>query len=464
MYSIYRGGIKKIYPDKRPISISELIQRIINNPQADTINKIRQLRIEGDQSYKVLKKNLTYITPNCVLKKRDLKDKNNFLYSSGYVFLDFDNMDDVPAFKNEFIKRYGHIVSMVCISSSAGGISVLIKVDLDLTPDNFTSVWKHLVNDVFTDVASYIDKGTKDMGRAMFVSYDPDVFSNFDNQISLEPSVLKNTETKSFNEKGASQCITLESDFNTLSCTYPYSLLEYTEVHGQIITQTPVDVSNPVIDYNPVDFTSVRFPNKIKDGTKHRVYTLLIHYLVHLNPQLKPDYIYSFIYYLNKSKAEPRMDKTELQNLFKLVYNKTQAVGYVFDGTKIKSFHINRDAGLDKTDKMILMNKCNGKNRSKKSIDKILNAKSKLMSLNEIITQKRVAEISGVSLRTVKKYYHVAEPIDIISLTSDINKQYKYVSTVTTTFNTEYTSTNTTDVVRNVVTDDNDWKQLDSLF
>lgn len=462
MFSIYRGGIGKIYPQPKPITIIELVQLIRSNPDSTKIDKIRQLRNNGDKKYKKLKRTLTYITPNCVLKKRDLKDKNNFLYSSWYVFLDFDNMDDVPAFKNQFIQKYGHIVSMVCISSSSGGISVLIKVDLDLTPNNFTSAWEHLVNDVFTDVASYIDKGTKDMGRAMFVSYDPDVFSNFDNQISLEPCVLKDIDTKSFNEKGASQCITLESDFNTLSCTFPYRLLEYTEVHGQIITQTPIDVNNPVIDYNPVDFTSVRFPNKIKDGSKHRVYTLLIHYLVHLNPQLKPDYIYSFIYYLNKSKAEPRMDKTELQKLFKLVYNKTQAVGYVFDGTKIKSFHINRDAGLDKTDKMMLMNKCNGKNRSKKSIDKILNAKSKLMSLNENVTQKRVAEVSGVSLRTVKKYYHVVEPIDIISLTSDINRNY--YSTVTTTINIEYTSTSTTDVVRNVVSDVDDWKQLESLF
>ena len=464
MFSIYAGGIGKIYPQPKPVTIIELVQLIRSNPDSTKIDEIRQLRKNGDKNFKALKRTLTYITPNCVLKKRDLKDKNNFQYSSGYVFLDYDNMDDVPAFKNQFIQKFGHIVSMVCISSSAGGISVLVKVDLDLTPNNFTSAWEHLVNDVFSEVSEFIDLGTKDIGRAMFVSYDPDVFSNFDNEINLEPSVLKNTYTKSFNEKGASQCITLESDLNTLSCTFPFRLLEYTEVHGQIITQTPVDVSNPLIDYNPVDFVGVRFPNKIKDGSKHRVYTLLIHYLVHLNPQLKPDYIYSFIYYLNISKAKPRMDKTELQNLFKLVYSKTQTVGYEFDSTKIKSFHINRDAGLDKTDKMMLMNKCNGINRRKKSIDRILNAKSELMSLNENVTQKRVAEISGVSLRTVKRYYHVVEPIDIINVTSDINNEYQYVSTVTTTIDVGYTSTTTTDVFGNVVTDDSDWKQLDSLF
>ncbi len=464
MYSIYKGGIKNIFPEKKPISIKELVQLIKNNPQVDKIEEIRKSRKEGDQTYKELKRILTYITPNAVLKKRDLKDRNNFIFSSGYVYLDFDNLNNVAEFKNEFIKKYNQIVSLVCISSSAGGISVLINVDLDITLDNFKAVWEFLVNNIFTDVANFVDERTKDIGRAMFVSSDPEVFFNYENKITIDPSDLENIRTELINEKGATQCITERGGFNTLSCTFPYKLLDYNKVHGVINTKTPVNVTNPVVDFNPIDYTCVRFPTIINDGLKHRIYTLLIHFLVHLNPDLQPDYIYSFIYYLNKSKAEPKMNTTELQRLFILVYNKTQEPNYKFNNDRIKNFHINPNSGLNMKDKIVVMNTLNGKIKCKKSIDKILEAKVTLKSNNEQVTQKKIVNLSGLSLRTVKKYYHVAEPIDIINVTSDINKQYQYVSTVTTTINIESTFISTDDVVINIVSDVNDWKQLDSLF
>ena len=164
------------------------------------------------------------------------------------------------------------------------------------------------------------------------------------------------------------------------------------------------------------------------------------------------------------------MNKTELQRLFMLVYNKTQQDDYVFDGNRIRSFHINPNAGLDAIDKMVLMNKCNGINKRKKSIDKILNAKAELISQNEPVTQKKVAELSGLSLRTVKKYYHVEEPIDIVNVTDEINKQY--YSTITTTI-IEYTSTTVTSTTvsanlntgsADVNESDDFWMQMDSLF
>ena len=87
MFSIYPKGIKNVNPVKRPITLSDLAKLIRNNPAAITIDQIRKLRENGDQTYKVIKRALTYITPNCVLKKRSLNDlefNENFNNNSSF--------------------------------------------------------------------------------------------------------------------------------------------------------------------------------------------------------------------------------------------------------------------------------------------------------------------------------------------------------------------------------------------
>ncbi|WP_318346892.1 hypothetical protein [Aquipluma nitroreducens] len=123
MFSIFKNGIKNTKPDKQPISLSDLTKLIRNNPAADTINQIRQLRENGDQTYKESKRTLAYITPNCVLKKRsltgDLDYNDNFLYFSGHIYFDFDVRNAIE-FKQAIIQKYKHVVSLVCVSSGGG--------------------------------------------------------------------------------------------------------------------------------------------------------------------------------------------------------------------------------------------------------------------------------------------------------------------------------------------------------
>jgi hypothetical protein len=126
MFSIYKNGIKNVNPEKKPINLSDLAKLIRNNPAFEKINQLRQMRENGDQTYKMIKCKLDYITPNCVLKKRSLKDdseyNSNFFNFSGYMYFDFDVINAVQ-FKQEFIQKYEHLVTLVCISSGGGGIS-----------------------------------------------------------------------------------------------------------------------------------------------------------------------------------------------------------------------------------------------------------------------------------------------------------------------------------------------------
>jgi hypothetical protein len=103
---------------------------IRNNPNAEKITRIRDLRKKGDE-YKSVKEELPYITPNCILDIRSLKGENlekNFRQFSQYMLFDFDGQGNPEEYKRCFIERYGHLASLICLSTSAGGISVLFKI------------------------------------------------------------------------------------------------------------------------------------------------------------------------------------------------------------------------------------------------------------------------------------------------------------------------------------------------
>jgi len=371
MFSIFKEGIKNVYPERQPIILSDLAKLIRNNPVSETINQIRQLRKNGDQFYKELKRTLEYITPNCVVKKRSLKDDSeystNFINFSGYIYFDFD-VPNAIQFKQDFIQKYRHILSLVCISSGGGGISVLIKLNIELTKENFNSAWEFIATELFKDEP--IDSQTKDIGRAMFISSDPDVFINYVNELEINPTDLKKYESINSIKKGTIQCISPRETYNTPTCTFPYKLLPYDEIK-KVIRSTSIDSKNSVIDYHPIDFMEIKFPKEISDGVKHKFYSFYIHSLVYLNPGIDLSYIYSFIFYTNYYKANPPMDLRSLRRLFEFVYSQTQQEGYVYNNDRIKNFHFNKKAHLSKEDKIKIINKCNGKIRSNESIKKI---------------------------------------------------------------------------------------------
>lgn len=443
MFSIYKKGIKNVYPEKQPIILSDIAKLIRNNPAKEIINQIRHLRENGDQTYKESKRTLSYITPNCILKKRslsgDLEFSENFLNFSGYIYFDFD-IPNAIQFKQEFIQKYKDVISLVCISSSGGGISVLVKVNIELTKENFHSVWEFIAFEIFKDES--VDAQTKDIGRAMFISSDPNLFVDYENELEINPIDLKKYVSINSIKKGTNQCISPRENNNTPSCTFSYHLLPHDEIK-KVILSTPVNLKNSVIDYQPINFTDIKFPKEISDGFKHSYFSSCIHRLVYLNPDLNPSYIYSFLSNTNKYKANPPMEPRSLNRLFKYVYSQTQQEGYVFNNGKIKNFHLNKDVFLSKEEKTTIMNRCNGKVRSNQSITKILEAKEELKSRNEKITQTKVAEISGLGIQTVKKYYRIENVCDISSLVEEINIQYSNNSGLPINYNAGFTSSST---------------------
>lgn len=413
MFSLFENGIKDTKHSKH-IGLAELKQIIRNNPNKNKIEHIRTLRKNGDDYYRTLKSGLPYITPNCMVNIRNLDTEHfdqNFIQFSQYLYYDIDKLNQ-EEYKSYFINRYGHLVSMVCLSSSGGGISVILKVKNKITKDNFDEIWINVRTTVLAEEP--IDEKCKDIGRAMFISYDPGLYYNDENEIEVDIEDLDN-QTYKKRGKQSKTC----NDFNNTLIS-PFSIISIDEILPKLITRTVVEVSNPIVDYKPVECVEVFFPKFIKDGTKHIIYTSMIHHLVHLNPDLEEAYLFSYLFYINNRFARPGMERKELIRLFNMVYNGIKVTGKTFLKKEIQFIHFNPSCVLAKKEKSTIANMLNGCKRKNESIRKIQLAKYELEQMGHKITQKHIAGLSGLSLKTVRTHFN-SPMIDMDEMVAIVN-------------------------------------------
>jgi len=146
----------------------------------------------------------------------------------------------------------------------------------------------------------------------------------------------------------------------------------------------------------------------------------MIHTLVHLNPEVERQYLFSYLYFINERHARPKMDKRELTRLFNTVYEGIKNTGVTYVSKKIKYVHFNPACRLSKAEKIIISNMLNGARRKNKTIQKIITAKQELENTGQKVSQKRIAEITKLSPKTIRAHLH-STLIDIDELVQMIN-------------------------------------------
>ncbi len=248
----------------------------------------------------------------------------------------------------------------------------------------------------------------------MFVSYDPEVYVNYDNKIKVN---ISNTSKP---KKSINQSITRRKSNNRLKETF--SIISIEETLEKICLKTRVDVKNPVVDVIPVEYAMVSFPRIITDGNKHRIYTGIIHSLVYLNPEVKVDYLFSYLHFINNNYADPSMEFREFTRLFNTIYSSIKNNNYDYKGMRTKYVHFNHTCDLTGEEKRNIAIILNGHRRKNESINKIIKAKQELAAQGQKITQKNIATISGLSLSTVKRHYN-SKPVDLNEVISKIENE-----------------------------------------
>ena len=441
MFSKFNGGVEKTKKDE-VIDLSTLVRTIKNNPEKDKILEIRELRKNnvldkhGDELFKIEKKLLPIITTNAVVYKRRLKDacdfEQNFICPSGFIYFDLDLNDikDTPKFKAVFIRKYGDKVSIVSYSSSMGGLSIFVKytgVSFS-NEDQFEIIRNYIIDTYFSDIYNLVDKKKEGISQIWFISYDPEVFYDYNNVLDLPKDLLlayKNDNAIAIinSSKSLKKCKvqynSVEGGERTLDFT---SLPTINESLSILKFKTEVIVDNRIIDVKNEEFTNVFVPRVIKDGYKRSTYTYIFSSLIKLNPDYI-EYIVSFLMYINQNNTLGQGMPQDGFNKFILGLIKTYNSGKLKSPYKIKKTHINPNALLSPREKSNLSNKVNGILKKSNSIKLVHETKQLLTENGEDITRTKVSQITKLSRPTVNKYWD-KEPLDIQGIIDEINDSY----------------------------------------
>jgi hypothetical protein len=418
MFSYFNGGIKNIYP-KRHIDLPTLVRLIKNNPEKFKIEKVRELRRTG-MDYSSPKSYLPYITPNCLVKIRNVKESDyNLITPSSYIYFDIDEYPNSQKLKDRFILEYGHIASLICISCSGGGISILFKVSNLLKNENdFLIARQYIIENIL--VNEKIDTNAGGIARPMFISSDPDLFFNYENELEVPVALFKKSKKKIDNCRLEDKIS--NGDMIRIHCApqEPFIPTPIKEVLEQLILETPVIVENPVVDYNEVNYVEIRFKYLIKDGLKHKTFTSMIHKLIYLNPTTDKHLLLSYLYHVNMGyTGNKKMELRELMGLFDTIYNGAIILGNSKVKPVLKRIHYNKDC--DATfNKRKMSGKIRGIIKENEYKLKIRTAIEEMEAQGIPISKSSISKYSGIHRGTIIKHMDT-DLHDINKIIDEIN-------------------------------------------
>ncbi|MEY3845656.1 MAG: hypothetical protein RL293_2078, partial [Bacteroidota bacterium] len=182
---------------------------------------------------------------------------------------------------------------------SGGGISIFFKVSNHLKNEHdFLIARQYIIDNIL--VNEKIDTNAGGIARAMFISSDPDLFYNYENEIEIPVELFKKGKNKVDNCRLEDKIS--NGDMIRIHCApqEPFIPTPIKEVLDQLLLETPVHVENPVVDYNEVNYVEIRFQYLIKDGLKHKTFTNMTHKLLFLNPSADKHLLLSYLYHVNE--------------------------------------------------------------------------------------------------------------------------------------------------------------------
>jgi hypothetical protein len=165
-FSFYKNGIRQVKPTM-DVDLPTAIEWIKTGRQKELIEQIRESENKAVQNE--LKQNLSYFTFSGTFNRRA---DDQLIKHSGIIVIDIDEHADCYALKEQ-LKNDPYIV-VAFISPRDNGVKVLMHIDGNAHKPSFYAIEKY-----FKDVYNIeIDPSGKDVSRATYISYDPDIYVN----------------------------------------------------------------------------------------------------------------------------------------------------------------------------------------------------------------------------------------------------------------------------------------------
>lgn len=410
------------------ISIEELVDIVKNNPQINLINEIRNTEYKSDK-YKNLKLKVSAITPHGTFKSI----RNDGLISfSSYLYYDIDGCDtemELIDTKNRLIELFP--ISFVCKSVGGRGLSFLIKINdtFSILNDTFdfdniySYVRQQLINEGFN-----IDKGASGIVRKMFISSDKDVYFNNEVSLSINKVSFQTFKQNLNKSKNINLKETVDTRLNDTQLVLNINKLYFdvipfdkliSEIKIETLYTKEIDGKYVIED---MEYYKIILPKIIKDGNKHKLYIRIINALYYLNNKINRQQVYSYLHHYN-NMASPKMNEIELKRLVNNMCNNIEKTKEIKIKPRIKKIHFNKNSNLTKKQKQSMGAQLGAKIRNNKTLELINEARLKCSEMNIEPTQKRISQLTGLSIATIKrnwkKEYNNLNELNIIDDNND---------------------------------------------
>lgn len=134
---------------------------------------LESIRAMSSEEYKKSKRSLPVICFGGVFSHRN---KDSIVSGSGILTLDFDNVSNLEELREELkSKKY---VYSVFTSPSARGVKALVRIPITTSDEEYKEYFQAI-----TEVHPTADRSGKDISRACFFSYDPNIYINEDAEL-----------------------------------------------------------------------------------------------------------------------------------------------------------------------------------------------------------------------------------------------------------------------------------------
>lgn len=117
--------------------------------------------------------NFDYVTFSGIFTKRN---DNSLVKHSGLITIDFDHINEIENLRYELIHDKYFETEMIFISPSGDGLKWIIPIDI--TQETHEKYFIAISNYIKYEYDIDIDSSGKDISRACFLPYDPQVFIN----------------------------------------------------------------------------------------------------------------------------------------------------------------------------------------------------------------------------------------------------------------------------------------------
>ncbi len=403
-----------------PIPIEEIFNRIRTGS-----DQARRARQEFEKSgkgkeYTRLKNTIPSFHPNLCKGGRS---KESVEELSGLIYIDLDNTKEEKELLTTAnwleIKENLELDDTVysCwFSVSGAGLGALVRVS-GLNQENWLTNWYHVSNYFQQLTHREVDSKTKNINRAVFISYDKDIYVNENSRI-LEAIPTGSEQTISRPVKKGRLSAIEGGDENSAPFFTPIFNIEldpatffsesFIDLHfAKELEKVKIDGVTCTYDgrghywfHDSFPYVRLMGRNKpIQVGARHTELMKSLCTLCFLNPHWLPDKLRQWLYTYNSDWCNKPLKSSELDRIFSYVYYDCYINNTLVPNIQYKKNHFTYNARFHKEEKQSKIGSAN----ANVSLAEIIKAVEICMRTGRYISINSIVELTGYSHPTVIK-------------------------------------------------------------